>query len=86
MKTKVIKIGNSKGVRLSKFVLEEAKIGDEVDLKIRGGKIILSPIKKEKKEKVAALTDFNDEYLLSLPAFARDWDRPEEDAAWAYLQ
>ena len=24
--------------------------------------------------------------LLSEPALAEDWDRPEEDAAWAHLQ
>jgi hypothetical protein len=24
--------------------------------------------------------------LLSEPALARDWDRPEEDAAWSHLQ
>ena len=24
--------------------------------------------------------------LLSEPALAKDWDRPEEDAAWSYLQ
>jgi hypothetical protein len=24
--------------------------------------------------------------LLSKPALARDWDRPEEDEAWAHLQ
>ncbi len=24
--------------------------------------------------------------LLSEPALAEDWDRPEEDAAWSYLQ
>ena len=23
--------------------------------------------------------------LLSEPALAEDWDRPEEDAAWSYL-
>ncbi len=24
--------------------------------------------------------------LLSEPALAKDWDRPEEDAAWSHLQ
>ncbi len=27
----------------------------------------------------------NETALLSEAAFAEDWDRPEEDAAWAYL-
>ena len=28
----------------------------------------------------------NEESLLSEPALAEDWLKPEEDAAWAYLQ
>jgi hypothetical protein len=28
----------------------------------------------------------NQEALLSEVALAEDWNRPEEDAAWAYLQ
>ena len=28
----------------------------------------------------------NQEALLSEAALAEDWNRPEEDAAWAYLQ
>jgi len=28
----------------------------------------------------------NDAALLSESALAEDWNRPEEDAAWAYLQ
>ena len=28
----------------------------------------------------------HDSALLSEPALAEDWNRPEEDAAWAYLQ
>lgn len=31
-------------------------------------------------------TDADLPLSLSEPALARDWDRPEEDAAWAHLQ
>ena len=42
----------------------------------------------------AVLTIFDDDRppkvdesaLLSEPALGRDWNRPEEDAAWSYLQ
>ncbi len=30
--------------------------------------------------------DISDTSLLSQPALAHDWDRPEEDAAWSHLQ
>lgn len=35
-------------------------------------------------EEPAALA--NETTLLSEPALASDWNRPEEDAAWSYLQ
>ena len=31
-------------------------------------------------------SDVPETALLSEPALARDWDRPEEDAAWSHLQ
>ena len=30
--------------------------------------------------------EFSETALLSEAALAEDWDRPEEDAAWSYLQ
>ncbi len=30
--------------------------------------------------------DVPESALLSQPALAQDWERPEEDAAWAHLQ
>ena len=38
----LIRIGNSKGVRLPKAVIEQAGLKDEIDLEIRDGKVILS--------------------------------------------
>jgi antitoxin MazE len=48
MVTKVQKWGNSQGLRLARRVLEDAKIsvGDDVDITIRDGTIIITPIKR----------------------------------------
>lgn len=48
MVTKVQKWGNSQGMRFTKEVLEEAKIdvGDEVNVSVRGGRIIVEPVTK----------------------------------------
>ena len=35
---------------------------------------------------VSAQDELADTAVLSEPALAADWDRPEEDAAWAHLQ
>ena len=45
METNVIKIGNSKGVRLSKTILEKYQIGEKVEIILEDDKIILKPIR-----------------------------------------
>ena len=41
MKTRIVRIGNSRGVRLPKVVLEEAQLPDEVELRAERGRIII---------------------------------------------
>ena len=43
MKAKIIRIGNSKGIRLPKPVIEQVGLADEVDLEIRDGELVISP-------------------------------------------
>ena len=48
MKTKIIKIGNSRGIRLPKVVLQQIGIENEVDLEVDQDKIILKPIRRQR--------------------------------------
>ena len=43
MKAKLVRIGNSRGVRLPKPLIEEAGLPDEVELEVRKGAIVISP-------------------------------------------
>jgi antitoxin component of MazEF toxin-antitoxin module len=78
MKTSIITIGNSKGVRIPKPLLEESGLSGTVELKAVKGKI--SIVAGEPAKKVS------ETMLLSEKVLARDWLRPEEDEAWASLQ
>jgi len=49
METSIIKIGNSKGLRLSKTILEKYNIKDKVELILEKGQIILKPITSPRK-------------------------------------
>jgi antitoxin MazE len=49
MEVSVIKIGNSKGIRLSKTLLEKYDIRDSVDLIMDKDQIILKPISEPRK-------------------------------------
>jgi len=67
MEVSVIKIGNSKGLRLSKTILEKYKIKDKVELILEKGRIILKPIEQPRKNWESAFKEMrmnNDDSLL----------------------
>ena len=78
MKTTIISIGNSKGVRIPKPLLEISGLGNEIELKVKGGEIRIIAVEP---------TDSSlDTALASEKALGKDWSRPEEDVAWASLR
>ena len=67
METAIIKIGDSKGVRLSKSILEQYNITEKVELILEKGRIILKPIEKPRKNWEASfkqMKENNDDELL----------------------
>ena len=76
MKTSIIKIGNSKGVRIPKLMLEEARLYDSVELKVENGTVTIRPIYEELSGRDLALLS---EASLS------EWNDPREDEAWKDL-
>lgn len=78
MITTLIAIGNSRGIRIPKPLLNESGLGNEVELQVKKGeiRIVAAPIKNKSAE----------DTLLSENTLAADWNKPEEDKAWASLQ
>ena len=65
----------------------------EATIDEQGNVKLLEPVKltSTRKALVTILEDapevaVNETTLLSEPALAKDWDRPEEDEAWSHLQ
>ena len=79
MITTIISIGNSRGIRIPKILLDESGLDNEVELEVKKGEIRIIPAKL--KESIV-----NDTLLLSEKSLGTDWDRPEEDEAWKTLQ
>ena len=50
MEVSVIQIGNSKGIRFSKTLLEKYNIKEKVNLILEKGKIIIEPISTPRKD------------------------------------
>lgn len=42
MKAKLVRIGNSRGVRLPKALIEEAQLTDEVNLRVQDGALVIT--------------------------------------------
>lgn len=42
MKAQIIRIGNSRGVRLPKAVIEQAGLTEEVELEVRGSTVVIA--------------------------------------------
>lgn len=89
MKAMIVKIGNSKGVRIPKELLVKSGLSGDVELKAEPGEIrIISPSKNVKissteANKIAAMIRA---YGPGYSALAKEWNTPEEDEAWASLQ
>jgi antitoxin component of MazEF toxin-antitoxin module len=79
MITTIISIGNSRGIRIPKLLLDESGLGREVELEVKKGEIRIFPAKPKKNI-------VNDTLVLSQKTLGTDWDRPEEDEAWKTLQ
>ena len=49
MEISVIKIGNSKGIRLSKTLLDKYNIQDTVEIILEKGQIVIKPLSRPRK-------------------------------------
>jgi len=67
MKAKIVRIGNSKGIRLPKPLLEQVGLVDEVDLEVRNGELIISPsdpVRAGWREAAISLAERKEDALL----------------------
>jgi antitoxin MazE len=69
MEVSVVKIGNSRGIRLSKTIIERYNIRDTVDLILDKGQIIIKPLSKPRRgwDKAFMEMHANDDDKLIIP-------------------
>ncbi len=60
MEAAIIKIGNSKGLRLSKTILDKYNIKDKVEIILEMGQIIIKPIEAPRKNWETAFQKMNE--------------------------
>jgi len=75
MEVSIVQIGNSKGIRFSKTILEKYNFKDKVDLILEKGQIIIKPLSKPRKgwEKAfKEMSENKDDSLLFNDVFEDD--------------
>jgi antitoxin MazE len=70
MKARLIQIGNSRGVRLPKPLIKDARLEDEVEIQLRDGSIVITSTKKARSgwsESAKLLHDRKQDSLIDSP-------------------
>ena len=66
-KTRIVRIGNSRGIRVPKLLLEQADLPDEVELRAEPGRIVVSAATRPRTgwaAKARAMHNRGDDVLL----------------------
>ena len=82
MKTRIVRIGNSRGVRIPKPLLEQSGIHDEVELEVEEGHIVIRAVRNPREGWDAAfraMAESGDDALLD-PGASTRWD--DEEWGW----
>lgn len=82
MKTKLIRIGNSRGVRIPKPLIEESGLSEEIEMILRDNEIILRSAEETRKDWDEAFEEMarqEDDRLLDQEEVERpsEWDETE---------
>jgi len=82
VRSKVVKIGNSRGIRIPRILLEQAGLTDEVEMLVDGDKLIIHSVHSPRQgweSQFIAMAEHGDDHLLddTIPTL---WDN--EDWTW----
>ena len=83
IKSRIIKIGNSQGLRIPKVLLEQLSLQGEVELEVQEDQLIVRPLqtpRREWAEQFRAMATHGDDQLLDdVPPSLSNWDDEEWD-------
>jgi antitoxin MazE len=82
IRTRIVKIGNSQGIRLPKLLLEQSGLSSEVEVEVQGDCLVIRAISHPRigwDEAFKSMADHGDDALLDNGKIS-DW----EDAEWEW--
>lgn len=82
IRSKVVQIGNSRGIRIPRTILEQAGLTDEVEMKVEGNQLIIHASHHPRhgwEDRFAAMAEQGDDQLMDETSTTQ-WD--EEEWTW----
>lgn len=79
IRTRIVKIGNSQGIRIPKLLLEQSGIDTEVEIEVQGANLILRPASRLRigwDEAFSTMAEAKDDVLLD-DINITNWDNIE---------
>ncbi len=79
MKARIVRIGNSRGIRIPKPLIDQTGLKDEVEIAVRGDALVISPATRSRAgwaEAFQAMAAHGDDRLLDEERPTR-WDEDE---------
>jgi antitoxin MazE len=83
IRTRLVKIGNSQGVRIPKVLLEQLKLTDAIELEVQDNQLIVRPSKAVRTDWAAQfqqMAEHGDDQLLDADPTSTQW----EDTEWQW--
>ena len=81
VKTRIIKIGNSKGIRIPKPILEQLDFTDEVELEVLSNRLVVRSVNQPRRqweEYFKGMAEAGDDQLLDdEPLLLTEWEESE---------
>lgn len=81
MKTRIVRIGNSQGVRIPKPLLEQTGLHGEVDIEVQQDSLVIRPTRKTREGWAESFHQMaeqkHDKLLDDVPPSLSDWDEDE---------
>ncbi len=79
IRTQIVKIGNSRGIRIPKVLIDQLGLEQEVEISVQRDQLVIRPTLKPRhdwEEQFKAMAERGDDQLLDAPT-PTQWDQDE---------
>lgn len=80
IKTRLVKIGNSQGVRIPKLILDQLNLSADLELEVQDDHLIIRPSmhpRADWADQFRQMAEYGDDHLLDSDSTATEWEATE---------